>query len=330
MSRRPAPYWKASHAAWYCTIAGVKHRLGTDQRDAEHEFHRLMASAGNSPAPQSLRVNQLVDLFLDAVRSEIKPVTWDNYQIWLRRWCDHSGQLRGADVRPLHVAGWLRAHPSWGRNTRSFATTVLKLWSRWCRRQSYLAVDPLIDLRNTSITRRVKPAPGALESVQAAILAPETTDFLAVALATGARPGELRTLSASEIDWETCRATVNGKTGKRVISFPRSILTILRRLAARWPEGPILRNTLGQPWTRGALGTQMRRARKRAGVEHVVPYSARGHFGTEAIRRGVDLLLVSRLLGHSTPTTTAKFYLEPDQSMLTAAVERATKKRCRT
>lgn len=188
MPRRPAPYWKASHAAWYCTIAGVKYRLGTDQRDAEREFHRLMSAAGNSPAPQSLRVSQL-------------------------------------------------------------------------------------------------------------------------------------------IDWEACRATVDGKTGKRTISFPRSILTTMRRLAAQWPKGPILRNTLGQPWTRGALGTQMRRARVRAGVEHVVLYSARGHFGTEALRRGVDLMLVSKLLGHSTPSTTAKFYLEPDQPMLSEAVERATKKR---
>jgi len=327
MPRKPTPYWKASHQAWYCTIGGVKHRLGTDQKNAEQEFHRLMASTGNQPAPQTLEVIRLVDLFLDSIKTDVKPVTWDNYRVWMQRWCDHAGKLRGCDVRPLHVAAWFKAHPTWGRNTRSFATTILKLWSRWCRRQGYLAKDPLIDLRNTAITRRVRPEPGAVEMVKSAILAPEMRDFLEVALATGARPGELRTLEASRIDLDARVAKVDGKTGERKIALPRSILGTLQRLCKRWPEGPILRNTLGFPWTRGALVTQMRRARERSGVKHVVPYSTRGQFGTEALRRGVDLMLVSKLLGHSTPTTTARFYLEPDQPMLSEAVEKATRKK---
>lgn len=326
MARPSKPFWKASHKAWYCTIAGARHRLGTDEKEAQREFHRLMAIAGNSPAPRSLSVAQLADLFLEDVRDRVRPATWENYQTWLERWCRHVGSLRGCDIRPLHVSGWFRSHPTWGANTRSMATTIVKLWSRWCRRQGYLTADPLQDLRNTSITRRSRPEPGAIEAVISTV-STQLRDFLVIALATGCRPGELRMLEASQIDFKTRVAKVIGKTGKRDVALPSAILPLLRQLCERWPDGPILRNTLGKPWTRGAIVQAMVRARQRTGAKHVVAYSTRGEFGTEALRCGVDLLLVSKLLGHSTPAITAKHYLEPDQQMLADAVEKATRKR---
>lgn len=95
------------------------------------------------------------------------------------------------------------------------------------------------------------------------------------------------------------------KTGrKRVIPLTEALAATLRPLAARYAEGPILRNTRGEPWTENAVNTQMRRLRgrlERAGKEtpELVPYSLRHLFATDALDSGVPLATLATMMGNS-------------------------------
>ncbi len=320
MGRQSKPYWKASHGAWYCTIQGRKHRLGADKKAADREFHRLMV-LGGAVSGSTLSVNELVGLYLDDCRDRVKPGTLDNYAVWLGRWAQHAGGMRASALKPFMVTTWLRSHKTWGDNTRSMAITILKIWSRWCKRQGYLDHNPLEDLQGHQITRRPEPPPGTLEAIEGAVLSRRFAELWAVALATGARPGELRTLEASSVDLERRLMIVDGKTGKRPVAFPEAVQGLLTQLCEAHPTGPIFRNARGTAWRPKALVKHMHEVKRRAGIKGVVMYHARGDFATRAHKHN-SLEVVARLLGHRNPGTTLRHYVSIDEDQLRDAVDK--------
>ena len=42
MARRPYPWYRAARAAWFVTIDGQQHNLGSDKRAAFDSFYELM------------------------------------------------------------------------------------------------------------------------------------------------------------------------------------------------------------------------------------------------------------------------------------------------
>ena len=42
--RKPKPYFKKSHRAWYVNLNGRPHRLGTDEQEARAEYDKLIGN----------------------------------------------------------------------------------------------------------------------------------------------------------------------------------------------------------------------------------------------------------------------------------------------
>lgn len=323
MPRRAAIWARKGRAGFYATIQGKQVFLGLERESAAREFHRLKA-AGRPVEQSSLTVTALVRLYVIDTGKRTSATTVRLYHWFLRRWCSHAGTLVASELKPYHLTGWLDRHPGWGSSTKRQAISYTRTWSKWCKEQGYLEVDPFTRVKRPAITRRKAADPEAIERFLARISGTRFHDYCMVLLDTGARPGEIRGLEASRIDWGESTAIVVGKTGERRISLTTRTLEILARCRGQSPIGPLLRNRDGNPWQANTVRSQFRRVSKALGVE-ICPYQFRHAFWSRATKAGVDSIIIARQLGHRSGLgLLLSTYAHVDMSQTKEGVERAS------
>lgn len=331
--RMPSPWLRNGTGTWYATIDGVQTYLGRGKREAHAEFARIMAARGQGVVSHGkVTVRDLAELWLDDCRTRIAATTVATYEQHINLFVARCGGVQARDLRPFHVNQWV-ASRSDAQSTQHLAITVVKCLTSWGDAQGYLESDPLKRLKRPGMTRRKSITLEEAEAVIACV-SPNFQVALRLLLALGVRPGELCSLTAGSIDVKARYATVRGKAGVRTIPLTEATLGILEPLARERPLGRLLQSQRG-PLTVSGLEHAVYRGRVRAckilgrpddGCDHVTPHCFRGLFSTEALRAGVDSLLVSKLLGHRDPSVLARHYASPDDAMMRDAMERATRK----
>jgi len=129
-------------------------------------------------------------------------------------------------------------------------------------------------------------------------------DFV-TALQHGARPGEVRCVTAADVDlkhgvWILPKHKTAKKTNEpRIIYLTPQMVELTRALMLKNPEGPLFLNRNGKPWTKSAICLRYRRLRQKfPQLKDVVAYTNRHTFGTDALERGVPDADVAALMGH--------------------------------
>lgn len=305
---------------WCVTLNGKQVPLAKTKREAVAEFARMMAESGRPVTMKDPTVGDLVELWLADRRRAVKPITAEQYGRIAGDWKDFAGGLKAVDVRPYHVHQWLERRKL-GQSTRHLWIVVARAVTRWATVQGYLDRDPLAGLKAPRILRRSPITADDLARVMEQA-SPELRAILTLLALTGVRPGELASMIIEEVDLAAGVAAVTGKTGRRTVQLGTAACAALR--------GEIGDRTAGPVWpglTPSRVYWLARYAAKKAGVERFSPHRIRGLFATEAIRRGVDSLLVSALLGHKDSSIVARHYASPDATMLRDAAERATREK---
>jgi integrase len=321
---RPAKIWaRKNRPGFYATIGKQKVFLGLDRAHAEREFHRLKAAT--KPIPRSKqRVDTLVDLYLDHASREVRESTFINYKWFLQSWCDHAGSRIASELKPLDVAAWV-AGQQWNPTTRHQAISIAIRWSRWCKRMGHLDRHVLEDTpRPKQLVREAAP-PEEIDQLLAAIPDQQLRDIATVIFDSGARPGEIRTLTAAQINWEARSAVVTGKRGSRIISLTERSIAILERCAITVKDGPLLLNMEGRPWSKTMLPKRFNRLCKRLGI-HVVPYMLRHDLYRRASKAGASDLAIAKQLGHADLKMLAAHYAHIDTTQTRDVVDAAAAK----
>lgn len=138
-------------------------------------------------------------------------------------------------------------------------------------------------------------------------------------LLTGARKGEILTLRWAEVDFDrSCLRLPDSKTGKKMIPLGAPALALLRK-APRLLGNPYVCHGeeeggyfigLHRPWDR---------LRKLAGLPEVRLHDLRHTHASVAAGAGIGLPIIGRLLGHSSPATTARYAHLADDPLKAAA-----------
>jgi integrase len=118
--------------------------------------------------------------------------------------------------------------------------------------------------------------------------------FVRFAYYTGARSGEIRSISKENIF--SNHIVAYGKSGKRLIKLNNQAQEILNRLDELWD------------YSKDFVSHKFKKEARRLGIPDIRFHDLRRTFGYNLIRQGRPIYEVSKLLGHSSVTTTERHY----------------------
>jgi integrase len=325
-------------------INGKRHRrfvtVRGSYKEAQKELTRLLGAAddGTLPDPTRMTVGEYLRAWLGSTLTQ-SPKTLERYrELTEHQIIPHLGDVKLQKLRPEHIEQWhaLLAEglaPLTVRHAHNVLKLVLKR-----------AVDNNTLVRNVATMRK----PPAAEAEEIEILSPEQATAIlealrghslhpitSLALATGMRRGELLALEWPDIDFDRATLRVErsveetkaglrikppkSRCGRRNIALPPEAVTTLRehrkqqlelRLALGLGGQPVLvfstiegkhlkPNSLSRSWRQTCAARKLPRVKFHA-LRHT-------HAST-LIRAGVDVLTISRRLGHSKAAMTLDVY----------------------
>lgn len=321
MGRPAKPWHRTADGWWYATIRGRRERLLEGERNARDEaraykvFHRRLDAPPEEEARAGLTLLGLADQFADSRVGRVRPDTLATYDRHLPPFVAFVGPMTLASaVSPEDVKRWL-ASRSWGPSTRRLVISVLKTLFAWGLAEGLISVNPLAGVKRPPGRARE----GAMEAATLAKILEASRDrafkdILAFMFETGCRPSEAMAVEARHVDLARAVVTMKSKTswqsGKdRVIHLTPRALGLCRELAEAHPEGPLFRNTEGNPWNTQALACRFYRLRKRLGLPRgTCPETIRHGWITDALVAGVPIATVAILAGHEGTDKVARVY----------------------
>jgi integrase len=344
----------------YATIRGTR-------KDAERELTRLLgqAHAGTLVEPSQITIADYLRKWLDNPHG-LAGKTVERYrQLAEQQIIPHLGSVPIQRLKPVHVEDWHRLLlASGGKDGAPLSTRTVRHAHRLLhktlaratkaevisRNVAVVISPPKVDEREVEILKADQIAP-VLQALDGHALQPPAV----LALATGARRGEILGLSWSAVDLDKATLRIERsleqtkaglkfklpktKTSKRTVSLPPTAVEALRahrrqqlemRLALGQgrPDGetlvfgtiegnPIAPDTFSRNWHRFVRARNL----------PTVSFHALRHTHVSAlIARGIDVLTISRRIGHANAAITLRVYghlFEQNDSAAVTAIEQA-------
>ena len=317
--KTPKPWYRSQNDTWYVCLKGKQVALAKGKRNrraADQAFFQLMAaeqnpvSASATPLPMPVAVESpeiivVLDQFLDWAKDNF--VTYDWYRTFLQLFADKFGTTLVTELKPIAVTQWLAQHKTWNCTTRNKVIGVIKQVFNWSVEQGLIAENPVRSLKKPQQKRRDRTVSAEERKTILDHIPDEAFRNFVIALQeTGARPGEVRKVTAADVDlnagiWVLKQHKTDKKTHKpRIVYLTPAMKDLTAKLVARHPTGPLFRTKLDSPWTVNAVRLRFARLRKQfPELKGVVAYSFRHTYATEGLVQGVPIATMAELLGHS-------------------------------
>src|SRR5579875_1348733 len=330
------PWYRAATNSWYVEINGQQQRLGKHPShlppprkrkrgdpppmpptEIEQAYHRLMAiDPANLPKASNLKVCQVCDLFLDFSEKHHIPDTYRGYKDFLQDFCELYGTLLAKDLKPLHVTRWLDAHPGWNGSRRNAVVAVKRAFN-WADAEGLLQPNPVKSVKKPPQRHRDRIlTPEEREEILRTIPDQHFRDFVFAMQETGARPGEVRKVTAAHVNldlgvWIFKEHKTAKRTGRpRIIYLTPAMVELTRRLMEKYPEGPLFRGPRSKRgFTRNGVRCRFRTLRQKLPhLAGVISYTMRHSFATQALVNGVGIAHVAELMGHVDTSMVSQHY----------------------
>lgn len=194
--------------------------------------------------------------------------------------------------------------------------TIICGYFNWMAAEEYICKNPAINIEPIKYERKHKKAMTQLdlEKVRASCETKREKAIVEVLYSTGCRVTELERLNISDVNFETKEVTLFGKGSKHRISYlnAKAEVALKEYLDERTDDNPALFVYDRKPYGRlkkSGIEFMIRHMMKRvSGVTtHVTPHVFRHTTATTALDRGMNIVDVSRLLGHRRVETTMEY-----------------------
>ncbi|QEL18542.1 tyrosine-type recombinase/integrase [Limnoglobus roseus] len=289
-----------------------------------------------------LTLNHLIDSFQANIQvlvsaDQREPNTW-KYYYWQLKKLRPLGHLPAETIRTHHLVAI--------KFTNAFVRSLKALY-KWGLEEELVPKDPFKKLTVPKCGQRTRILQRS-EMVALYLASPRPFRlFLYLMRFTIARPGELRKLRWSQVDlpggvlrlkdFKGKKRRRDGLKERTIAIGPRAVRMLEAWIRHRNPKptDPVFPASKGGERSANALRCMMRAARTKAGLdatgeeERIVVYTMRHTGATEAIRNGVPLPVLSKMLGH-TKTDMTNRYIHMGEQDMKEGIAQATKRRKKT
>ena len=271
---KPQMNWQESKGQYTTTIDGQFYRLGTDHEQARKTFKFLLRKHDlGEPSDGNPTFGEVADRWLLHVEENHDAERYRLCFDRLKEFCAFVGlSLRVSDLRPSHVERWLASKSAvkaagTERNYKSIILAALN-WAADPKRGNLIPANPLRGL--LTLPEGESRGESAVWSKEVFDLVlkvanPAFADVVRILAWTGARPSTICRIEKRHYRkqwrlWDVKDLYEGRKTKtkyvERVRLLPQAV-PLAERLNAEHPEGPIFRNSHGDPWTPATLGVYL-------------------------------------------------------------------------
>lgn len=312
--RQPKPFFRKQTKCWYVQLGKKQIRLSEDEKEAWDKYHEIMADRQTLAAPD-LTVARLADAYLAWLQKKRSPATYEKARHYLSLFVRFVGTgLRVGALEPTKVTDWLDEYPDWTSTSKHDACSIVQRAFTWAVKHNHIVRSPIAYIEDKPKKKRREVVYTAADwtKLRALVRDGHFGDFIDFMHETGCRPLECRTLEARHVDLDNelvvfPPSEAKGEDHERVIYLTEKAAAILRRRIAEYPDGPLMRNSRGRPWTKDAVHCRFQRISKLLG-QPANAYAIRHMYATEALKTGMDSTTVGHLMGHRDLTQVARTY----------------------
>jgi len=323
----------------FVTVRGTK-------KDAERELRAVLyrQDKGVAVDPSKITVAQFLDEWLSDVASQrVAPKSLERYRGLVENQIKpHLGTIPLQKLRPANVAGWIQTLIGLGKlSTRSIrhAHGVLRTALNHAaaievveRNVASIIKPPTLE-RSEIATLKEDEIADTLEKMEGHSLYP----IVALAIGTGARRGEIAALRWSDLDIDAATVRIERSleqtkdglrikppktaAGRRTLSLPAFTVKAVRehrrqQLELRLALGagtlpadmPVFGDVEGNWPSPYSITDRWRDAIKSRKIPKVTFHALRHSHASALIAAGLDVVTVSRRLGHASPALTLSVY----------------------
>ncbi len=323
---------------WELRVAGRSKTVRGGVKAAEQALAKFVTEAGNRPSYGGETLGELIDQWLPHAAVQSSTRATYTYALAHLPATMRSVKLSALTVRHFDRLYAQLAAAGIGVNTIRKLHTALSSALTEAIRWQWLAHNPARGARRPALPARniTTPSEAALTLLLATAAAEDLQAgvWLRLALACGARRGEVLALRWSNIDLkggsvkideslEEDRTVKSTKTNNvRTVALDAATVAELKRWKTGQREraigagGRLVRDPFvlsaaadsGTPWRPDGATQRFRRLCERADVTGVRLNDLRHAHASMLLRAGVDVVTVAHRLGHASPTTTLRQY----------------------
>ena len=265
---------------------------------ASYDNQRLTRSLRTKNKQVAKKLKPVVELELleelTGVRTRKRNLSFDEivsrYLSAEHNWSARTRELN-TYILTAYISGKpLPPHPT----TKAIHTRVINICWNWGMKQGLITKAYKLEGDTKGESRNRVLSDSELKTLLDEIKDNRFNLFVRFAYYTGARSGEIRSISKENIFGK--HIVAYGKSGKRLIKLNNQAKEILDGLDELWD------------YTKDFVSHKFKKEARRLGIPDIRFHDLRRTFGYNLIRQGRPIYEVSKLLGHSSVTTTERHY----------------------
>jgi integrase len=277
-----------------------------------------MAVANTASNGDSNPLAAIFEHYLRHLEKHASEKTFKEYRKVFRDFLETWPDLLVKEVKPFHLEQWWEGkHANWSEGTRLYGATAIRSALNWAS-GAQAGIIPANPLKGMVMPKGRSRGAETLVSWAdhdklIEVVPEDLRDVLEALRHTGTRPSMVSKVTAAQFYadagiWRIDEHKTSKKTGKPlVVPLSSVVVDICKRLAKKYPEGPLFRTKKGEPWNPTKLASRILWYKKKIGVD-VIAYGYRHTVATELLEAGVPDAQVAAILGHGNTAMIYRHY----------------------